>query len=41
MKWAWLVDHEMIRCSNFWRAERGESPLIVPDWGGSILGEVT
>lgn len=26
-RWGWLLDHDTIRYSNFWRAERGESPL--------------
>ncbi|KAL9127324.1 MAG: hypothetical protein Q9175_007757 [Cornicularia normoerica] len=38
--WAWLMDNEIIRCSNFWRGERGEGPLVVPDLGGIILGEI-
>lgn len=38
--WAWLMDNEIIRCSNFWRGERGEGPLVVPDLGGLILGEI-
>ena len=41
MKWGWLVDDEVIRCSNFWRAERGEGPLIVPtEFRGSVLEEI-
>ena len=31
-KWGWLLDAETIRYSNFWRAERGDSPLQVPNW---------
>ena len=38
--WAWLVDHELLRASNFWRAERGEGPLILPDFSGGILEEI-
>ena len=38
--WAWLVDIESIRSSNFWRAERGEGPLVIPDLSGGILGEI-
>ena len=38
--WAWLVDGELMRCSNFWRAERGEGPLILPDLSGGILEEI-
>ena len=26
-KWAWLLDEDTIRYSNFWRTERGELPL--------------
>ncbi|MCJ1460129.1 hypothetical protein MMC28_010508 [Mycoblastus sanguinarius] len=39
-KWAWLLDDDTVRCSNFWRAERGESPLVVPDLGVGLQGEV-
>jgi len=38
--WAWLMDDDLIRSSNFWRGERGEPPLVTPDLGGGILGEV-
>ena len=38
--WPWLVDNEMIRCSNFWRAERGEGSLIVPNLSESIFEEI-
>ena len=38
-KWAWLIDDETIRCSNFWRSERGEDPLAMPDLSGYILEE--
>ena len=38
-KWAWLVDHDLIHCSNFWRAERGQGPLMVPDMSGFVLDE--
>ncbi|KAK4692853.1 hypothetical protein P7C71_g4434, partial [Lecanoromycetidae sp. Uapishka_2] len=38
--WAWLMDEDLVRSSNFWRAERGELPLVLPDLGGSIVGEV-
>ena len=45
--WAWLLDEQTVRNSNFWRGERGESPLVLPDFGrpamddisGGILGE--
>lgn len=38
-KWEGIVDEETIKCSNFWRFERGEGPL---EWGvgGGVLGEV-
>ncbi len=29
--WWWLLGEEIIRASNFWRGERGEGPLILPD----------
>ena len=38
--WTWLVDHELLRSSNFWRAERGEGPLILPYVSGGILEEI-
>ena len=45
--WAWLLDEQTVRNSNFWRGERGEGPLVLPDLGqpamddisGAILGE--
>ena len=39
-KWGWMVDEETLRCSNFWRFERGELPLHNPHGPGEILGEV-
>lgn len=30
--WGWLLDHETVRCSDFWRSERGEPPLRLPKW---------
>lgn len=38
--WSWLVDHELLRASNFWRAERGEDPLVMPYLSGGVLEEV-
>ena len=38
--WTWLVDHDLLRSSNFWRAERGENPLMLPDFSGGILEEI-
>ena len=38
--WTWLVDHELLRASNFWRAERGEGPLILPDLSSGILQQI-
>lgn len=38
--YAWLVGEEIIRSSNFWRAEREEAPLMLPDLSGSVLGEI-
>ena len=35
-KWAWLLDEDTIRYSNFWRAERGELPLQVPTLCGFV-----
>ncbi|MCJ1273495.1 hypothetical protein MMC21_001287 [Puttea exsequens] len=29
--WGWLLDEDLIRTSNFWRGERGEPPLEIPD----------
>lgn len=34
------MDDDLIRSSNFWRGERGELPLVIPNLGGSITGEV-
>ena len=28
-RWGWILDGETIRCSNFWRMERGEAPLHI------------
>ncbi|KAI4217151.1 MAG: hypothetical protein LQ351_000460 [Letrouitia transgressa] len=30
--WGWLLDHETVRNSDFWRRERGEPPLRLPKW---------
>ena len=38
--WAWLLDEEIIRSSNFWRGERGDGPLILPDFGGASLNNM-
>ena len=38
--WTWLVDHELLRSSNFWRAERGEGPLVLPYVSGGVLEEI-
>ncbi|KAK5093987.1 hypothetical protein LTS08_008771 [Lithohypha guttulata] len=35
--WAWLLDEETIQYSNFWRAERGEPPLVMPGTGLTVL----
>lgn len=37
--WAWLLDEQTVRNSNFWRGERGESPLILPDLGRPAMGD--
>ena len=45
--WAWLLDEQTVRNSNFWRGERGEGPLVLPEFerpamddiSGAILGE--
>ena len=41
-KWAWLVDEDTVRWSNFWRFERGEVPLKMVGIGrvGEVVGEV-
>ncbi len=39
-QWGWMMDDETIRCSNFWRFERGELPLVTAAAVGEILGEV-
>ncbi len=38
--WGWMMDEETIQCSNFWRFERGDLPLVTPAVVGEILGEV-
>ncbi|KAL2049710.1 hypothetical protein ABVK25_010051 [Lepraria finkii] len=38
--WAWLMDEKTIRSSNFWRGERGEDPLVLPDFGGAALDDM-
>ena len=30
-KWRWLVDDEVLSVTNFWRAQRGEGPLVFTD----------
>ncbi|PWW71774.1 hypothetical protein C7212DRAFT_366942 [Tuber magnatum] len=30
-KWRWLVDDEVLSVTNFWRAQRGEGPLVFND----------
>lgn len=39
-KWAWLLDDETLRSSNFWRAERGEAALVIPDMESREVEEV-
>ena len=39
--WAWLLDEQTIRHSNFWRGERGESPLVLPDLGRSAMDDIS
>jgi len=38
--WWWLLDQASIRATNFWRGERGESPLVLPDSGGCDMEEI-
>jgi hypothetical protein len=37
-KYWFLMDEEMIRCTNWWRRQRGMKPLHMP--AGRIIGEV-
>ena len=37
--WAWLLDEQTIRNSNFWRGERGEGPLVLPDLGRPAMDD--
>ena len=39
--WAWLLDEQTIQHSNFWRGERGESPLVLPDLGRSAMDDIS
>lgn len=34
------MDEKTIRSSNFWRGERGEDPLVLPDFGGAALDDM-
>ena len=39
--WAWLLDEQTVRSSNFWRGERGEGPLVLPDLGRHALSDIS